>query len=162
MGYTPGMSDIHPANWTLLTLLENQVTRTAAALEGLDEETYQAEPGNDCNSIRKIGEHLLKLRRFQLTLMESPLAADAPPPEQAATVTGLAEALVEATDLVRRAIQKHDPDDWFAVPATPREGPWGDLPTLVRLSRPFNDFTNHLGAVRAIRRIRGCGAKQTQ
>ena len=52
----PDMSDIHPTNQALLTILENQMDRTKFAFEGLTAETYSAEPGGDCNSLERIGD----------------------------------------------------------------------------------------------------------
>ena len=149
-----------PINRTLLTLLDNQVERTEAAFEELGAETAVEEPGHDCKPIIEISRHLLELRRFQLELLESTLAKDVPAP--ASTVAEMVERLAAAANLVRRAITEHDPDDWYATPATPRDGLWGELPTIVRFSRPFNDFTNHLGSVRAIRRQFGDPASRTQ
>ena len=67
-----------------------------------------------------------------------------------------------AASLLREAIETHDPEDWYTVPATPREGRWGEEPTIMRFVRPFNDFTNHLGSIRAIRRILGHPNERTQ
>lgn len=156
------MSDIHPTNQALITILENQMARTEFAFEGLTAETYSAEPGGDCNSLERIGEHLIRLRQFQLMMLESPLTEQVPSLSASGSVEELLPALKKAAELVHRAIKKHDPEDWYQVPNPPREGKWGEDPTIIRFTRPFNDFTNHLGAVRAIRRIFNCGAEQTQ
>ncbi len=156
------MDPTHPINQALLTLLDNQAARTVAAMEELPQEVYQADPGRDCHSIRAIGEHLIGLQRFQLRLLESPLAEQVPSAQEAATIAGLRSALDRGAGLLRRAIGEHDPDDWFRPPPSPRQGPWGDEPTLARWSRPFNDLTNHLGAIRAIRRILACPAPRAQ
>lgn len=152
----------HPINRALLTLLENQIERTDAAIEGLGDDTAVAAPGHDCKTILEITRHLLDLRRFQLELLESPLAKDVPAPAPTPSVPDAIAKLGVASDLVRRAIAEHDPDDWYVEPATPREGLWGEAPTIVRFSRPFNDFTNHLGGIRAIRRLGGDPASRTQ
>jgi hypothetical protein len=156
------MSQTHPIAESLLVLLENQVARTIAAFEGLDAATFDAPPGNDCHSIRQITAHLLGLRKFQLTLLSSPLAAQVPELPADAGPADVMPRLEAAAALVREALATHDPDDWLAVPATPRQGPWGELPTLARYARPYNDFTNHLGSIRAIRRIRGNPAQRSQ
>ncbi len=155
------MAAPHPISQTLLELLTNQSNRTRFALEGLAPEVFSADPGGGCHSIQQIGEHLVGLRGFQLMLLGSGLAKDMPE-KAVASVDDLRSKLDQATDLVRRAIQEHDPDDWHAKPTEPREGPWAELPTLIRVIRPINDFTNHLGAIRAIRRILGNSAEQTQ
>ncbi len=156
------MAAINPIAQTLVTLLENQDRRTEFAFKDLPEEAYRVEPGHDCNSIERIGEHLVRLRQFQLMLLESPLAQQVPSISSADNMAELLPALAEASDLVRQAIETHDPVDWYRVPDPPRDGTWGEDPTLLRLARPFNDYTNHLGAVRAIRRILGHGVEQTQ
>jgi len=161
-GYTAAMPDTHPIARTLLTVLDNQDRRTEFAFKDLPDDVYRAEPGHDCNSIDRIGEHLVRLRQFQLLLLESPLAGEAPSISSAVFLDELIPALEIGSDLVRQAISTHDPDDWYRVPNPPREGRWGEDPTLLRFVRPFNDYTNHLGAVRAIRRILGAGAEQTQ
>lgn len=156
------MSDIHPTNQALITILENQMARTEIAFEGLAAETYSAEPGGDCNSLERIGEHLIRLRQFQLMMLESPLTEQVPSLSESGSVEELLPALKKAAELVHRAIKNHDPEDWYQVPNPPREGKWGEDPTIIRFTRPLNDFTNHLGAVRAIRRIFSCGVEQTQ
>jgi hypothetical protein len=156
------MTSDHPINRTLLTLLENQVRRTEAALEDLDESIFDRTPGGDCKTICQIGQHLVMLRRFQLSLLQSPLVDRIPDPDSISSLGQLRSALAEAAGALHEAITEHDPEDWYARPDTPREGLWGDEPTLHRLSRPFNDFVNHLGAIRAIRRILGNGAERTQ
>ena len=156
------MPELHPINQALLTLLDNQMTRTEAVFEGLAAELFDVDPGGDCNSIRAICNHLVGLRRFQLTLLESPLAAqvDEPAPDDAPDA--VLARLTAAAALVRRAIASHDPADWYAAPGKKRDGFWADDPTLLRFTRPFNDFTSHLGAIRAIRRILGHPAARTQ
>jgi alpha-amylase/alpha-mannosidase (GH57 family) len=67
-----------------------------------------------------------------------------------------------STDVISEAIRTHDPEDWMRTPRVPREGMWGDEPTLFRFVRPLNDVTNHLGAIRALRRIDGNPADRTQ
>ena len=156
------MSEIHPTNQTLLTILENQMVRTTAAFEELPEDVYEVEPGGDCNTIRRIGEHLINLRKFQLVLLGSELAAEAPSSEEAATLAGMMAALEVGANLVGQAIEAHDPEDWYHVPQSPRAGKWGEEATIHRFTRPLNDFINHLGAVRAIRRIHGSGVERTQ
>ncbi len=156
------MSDLHPINATLLTLLGNQVSRTAASLENLDEKTYTAEPGHDCKPIRNIGGRLFMLRGFMLRILESPLLEQMPEEGPLTTIDELRDKLDAAAQLLHKAIAAHDPVDWTLKPHAPRQGPWGDEPTLDRLVRPFNDFTNHLGSIRALRRSMSDPAEQTQ
>jgi DinB family protein len=159
------MAAPHPINQTLLHLLENQENRTRCAFEGLTHEAYSRAPGfpaGDCHSIQQIGEHLIELRGFQLMLLGSQRAKDMPE-GSAASLDDLITKLEKATALVRQAIHEHDPNDWHAQPTEPRDdGPWNDQPTLIRVIRPINDFTNHLGAIRALRRVFNNPAEQTQ
>ncbi len=155
------MSEIHPINQTLLHLLDNQISRSRYAIDGLNEEVFNRNPGNGCNSIRLIGEHLIALRAFQLLLLQSDLAKQLPSTD-VESVDELVKKLDQATALVKQAIESHDPDDWHAAPTEQREGPWADLPTLLRLVRPINDFTNHLGSIRTLRRMFGDPVEQTQ
>lgn len=156
------MNELDPISRTLLAVLDNQVARTDRALEGLRNDVFDASPGGDCNSIRSIGEHLLQLRKFQLKLLESPLADEVAEPGCVQSPDTLAAKLAEAVDLVRQAIAAHDTDDWFRKPDSPRKGPWGDEPTIQRFAKPLNDFTSHLGGIRTIRRILGDPAEGTQ
>lgn len=156
------MPDLHPINRTLLTVLENQVSRTTFAFEGLNEAVLDTPPGNDCKSIRGIIVHLIHLRRFQLTLLESPLVQKVADPQDSSVLADLVAQLEKATVNLQEAISIHDPDDWYRTPEIPREGPWGEDPTIIRFVRPLNDFTNHLGSIRAIRRIMGNPAERTQ
>ncbi|GEM_PF-3225086 len=146
----------------LCVTLDNQIARMHAALEDLPQEAYDAEQPNDCNSIRAIGAHLITLCRFQLILLESELAESIPDDHAAATPAQLRELLGASMQQVRRAIADHDPADWLRVPAAPREGNWGDEPTAMRFVRPFNDLVNHLGAIRALRRVMGVPNERTQ
>ena len=146
----------------MLTVLENQAARTDKALEGLKPDVFDASPGGDCNSIRGIGEHLLQLRKLQLMLLGSFLTGKVAEPDSVQSPEALAAKLAEAVDLVRQAIAEHDPDDWFRKPDSPRKGPWPDDPTIERVVRPLNDFTSHLGGIRAIRRMLGDPAEGTQ
>ena len=156
------MNELDPISRTLMAVLDNQVARTDRALEGLQSDVFDASPGGDCNSIRGIGEHLLQLRKFQLKLLDSPLTDTVAEPDSAQSPQTLAAKLAEAVDLLRQAIAAHDPEDWFRKPDSPRKGPWGDDPTIERFVRPLNDFTNHLGGIRAIRRMLGNPAEGTQ
>lgn len=156
-----GVLKVHPINQTLLHLLDNQASRTYFAFEGLDAGVFTLDPGSGCNSIRKIGEHLIGLRGFQLMLLGSEFAKKMPE-KSAASPEELLSKLDAATALVRRAIESHDPEDWHSAPTEPREGPWVELPTLLRFIKPFNDFTNHLGGIRALRRVHGNPAEKTQ
>jgi len=153
---------MHPTTQVLLAVLENQVHRTDAAFDGLTDEVLTKEPGGDCNNILRIGRHLTGLRRFQLSLMGSADASKVADPQSIDDLAQLLPALDQSAVLVRDAILAHDANDWFAQPDAPREGPWGEEPTIHRLVRPLNDFTNHLGAVRAIRRMFDCSAERTQ
>lgn len=149
------MDELDPINRTLVALVDNQVERTRQALAGLAAADFDALPGGDCNSIRSIGEHLLMLRGFQLKLLESPLADDVAKADETTTCEELVELLDQAADLVRQGIAAHDSADWFRQPEQPRRGPWPNDATIVRVMRPLNDYANHLGAIRTIRRIRG-------
>ncbi|MHC4989834.1 MAG: DinB family protein [Planctomycetota bacterium] len=151
-----------PTARALLVLLDNQEARTAAALEGLDASLVDTGPGGDCHGIRDIVRHLVALRRFQLTLLESPRAESVRDVGEAASFEELVDVLHDSTRLVRVAIEEHDPEDWYAHPDPPREGKWGDEPTIVRFGRPFNDLVNHLGSIRTIRRMHGNPAERTQ
>lgn len=166
---TPGASDLdvsegwpHPQTQVLLAILANQEERTEACLEGISDDILDQVPGGDCQSIRGILNHLLALRSFQLSLLQSPLQDQMPKLDKSASLKEFTEALIQTTQLVRTAVESHDPADWFVTPPAPRPGPWGTDPTLVRFSRPLNDFTNHLGAIRAIRRMCGNPAVRTQ
>ena len=156
------MNELDPISRTLLAVLDNQVARTGRAFEGLQSDVFDASPGGDCNSIRGIGEHLLQLRKFQLKLLESPLADEVAEPGCVQSPESLAAKLAEATDLLRQAIAAHDTDDWFRKPDSPRKGPWPEDPTIERFVRPLNDFASHLGGIRTIRRIIGNPAEGTQ
>ena len=108
--------------------------------------------------------HLTSLTIMNCTAAaaHSPLAEQVVEPEMVETRDELIEQLDQAGELHRQAITEHDPEDWYRQPSSPRSGPWGDQPTLVRFARPFNDFTNHLGSIRAIRRLNGNSADRTQ
>lgn len=158
------MSSINPINQTLLTILDNQIARTDATFQGLRDDVFAAEPGGDCNSILDIGRHLLGLRRFGLSLLQSPFQEQIDDPDSVVDLNDLLTKLASATDLLAKAITDHDPEDWYKQPPVeePRPGMWGDEATILRLVRPLNDFTNHLGAIRAIRRIQNNPAERTQ
>jgi len=156
------MNDLHPINRTLLTMLDNQRDRTAAAYENMRDETLNAEVEGDCNTILGITRHLLQLRHLMLRILRSPHAEEVADPNGISTVEAFTDAIGEADDLLANAIRGYDPEDWYTKPTSPREGIWGDLPTIDRFVRPFNDFSNHLGAVRAIRRMKRNPAERTQ
>ena len=146
---------------TLLALLDNQIKRTDAAFEGMTAEMFCDEPGGSCNSILGISRHLVGLRIFQQTLLGLPKAGK-PDPKAIASFDEMFSMLQQEDRALQEAIPRHPADDWFATPPSPREGPWGDEPTIQRFVRPFNDFTNHLGAIRALRRIMNSPAERTQ
>lgn len=146
----------------LLTILHNQARRVEAALAGLDEGVFRAAPGGDARSIFQIGAHLVHLQKFQLTLLGSPLAEQVREIEDDCGVAELRARLAAGFELVAQAVAGHDEADWFAAPAGPRPGPWADEPTLQRFVRPLNDLVSHVGSIRAIRRILGSPAEQTQ
>ncbi len=152
----------HPQTQVLLAFLANQEARTEASMEGISEDILDLVPGGDCQTIRGIVNHLLDLRREQLSLLDVEPQDNIPRLSESASVKEMAKALAQATDRVRTAVEAHDPRDWFVTPPTPRQGPWGADPTLIRFSRPLNDYTNHLGAIRAIRRMYGNPAARTQ
>ena len=93
----PPVADPHQINRSLLTLLDNQVARREAAFEDLDETTYGAQPGHDCNSIQGIARHLVLLRRFQMTLLESPLADEVVIPAKDEPMADLLANLIGVT-----------------------------------------------------------------
>lgn len=158
------MSSSHPINQTLLTIIDNQIDRTNATFDGICDDVFITEPGGDCNSILNITRHLIILRRFGLVLLESPLQNQIDDPDSANELSDLLTKIASATDLVKNAIADHDPQDWYKQPPKdkPRPGKWGDEATILRFVRPLNDFTNHLGSIRAIRRINNNPADQTQ
>ncbi|MEZ6242200.1 MAG: DinB family protein [Phycisphaerales bacterium] len=147
---------------TLLVLLDNQLARARAALERLPQEVFEATQAGGCNSIREIGAHLLDLQRGQLLMLGSARRENVPAREVGTTPAELLAALETGLAEVRAAILEHDASDWFRQTDEPRPGKWGDEPTLHRLVRPLNDFVNHLGAIRALRRQQGSGAERTQ
>jgi GNAT superfamily N-acetyltransferase len=156
------MPQLHPSTRAILVVFDNQLVRTTAALEGLTQANLDFAPGGDCQTIRGIIGHLLDLRAFQLFLLNSPVKLNVPKPQPSASLDQLLGALAAAATVVRREVETHDPDDWYAVPSTPRGEPWGMDPTLIRFCRPLNDFANHLGAIRAIRRMQENPAPRTQ
>ena len=146
---------------TLLALLDNQVSRTEAAFDGVTYEIFNAEPGGSCNSMLVIARHLVGLRIFQQALLGISKASK-PDPKAVVSLEKLLSVLLQEDRALREAIEQYPASDWFATPPAPREGRWGDEPTIQRFVRPFNDFTNHLGAIRALRRIMNCPAEKTQ
>lgn len=158
------MTSIHPINQTLLTIIDNQIDRTNATFVGLHSGVFTIEPGGDCNSILNITRHLINLRRFGLVILNSTLQSQVDDTESVSTLSILLSSLATATDLVKKAIADHDPQDWYKNPPVdkPRPGKWGDEATIFRFVRPLNDFTNHLGAIRTIRTIQNNPADRTQ
>ena len=146
---------------TLLALLDNQIKRTEAVFEGMTAEMFCGEPGGSCNSILGISRHLVGLRIFQQTFLGISKASK-PDPKAVVSLEKLLSVLSQEDRALREAIEHYPADDWFATSLSPREGRWGDEPTIQRFARPFNDFTNHLGAIRALRRIMNCPAERTQ
>jgi len=169
------MTEPHPINRTLLVILDNQIARRRIALADLPESVFALEPGGGCNSIRSIGAHLMQLRRFVLLLLGemSPeeLEAGATADVTVESAAELQAALDAIDERVRAAIEHHDPEDWLAAPPAGldtetlkarRPGMWPELPTIERVVKPLNDFVNHLGGIRAIRRIHGFPVETTQ
>ena len=152
-----------PISQTLLAIVANQVARTDAVFEDLSAEVFKAEPGGSCNSVQRICEHLVQLRLFQLMLLGTG-TGERPQRPTVASIEEAKAALQRQTNKVREAISTHDPDDWFTPPPAgqPRPGPWGDEATIHRVARPLNDFTNHIGAIRAIRAMLNAPAETTQ
>ncbi len=146
---------------TLTHIIANQNSRWQCALEDTPHEVLVLEPGGDCHSILDIARHLVGLRRFILMLMNAPHGG-LPAREDLNTLDDLLAALRKSDTMLLEAVAAHDESDWLHIPATPREGPWGDECTLSRIAHPINDFTNHLGAIRAIRRINGSPAERSQ
>lgn len=149
------MPELHPVTQVFLTILENQIARTVDALKGLREDVFVAEPGGQTRSIIEIGRHLLSLRKMQLEILDAPPAKQALDADSASSVAELRRKLREAAKLLKQAILIYDPANWCCKPERPRQGVWGDQPTIVRLTRPLNDFTSHLGDIRTIRSILG-------
>ena len=149
------MVEAQGMNQVLVAILENQGVRTEAALKGLREDVFRAEPGGDVRAIVEIGRHLLGLRKMKLVMLESKLIDEMPDTELIGSAEDLRDRLAAAAALLREAILAYDPEDWLSEPKETRPGVWGDLPTIVRLSRPFNDFVSHLGSIRTIRRLLG-------
>ncbi len=145
----------------LVAILDNQASRTRHALADMPGDVFTAAPGGDCHAIAQIGRHLVELRCFQLRLLGVADCDAAALPDASDARTLLAQ-LDPLTQRVRTAIEMHDQKDWTTPPPAPRSGPWADEPTLRRLVRPLNDFTNHLGAIRAIRRMLGHPAAGVQ
>lgn len=155
---------MNPIAQTLIIMLDNQRRRTHAAFEDMKPDTFMASPcaDSDCHTIQQIGRHLVGLRGFGLLILESPLAEKMPPTDAADSPAQCADRIETASALLAEAIEQYNADDWLTPPPSPREGKWGDEATLLRLMRPLNDLTNHLGAVRAIRRMTGDPAEHTQ
>lgn len=148
---------------TLSILLENQRTRTRHALSGLPAELFTKDPGDGVNTIRAICEHMISLHRFQMMLIGSPLANDAPQSDGVVTVDDAIGRLMEGSERLERAIDDMPEEHWLEVfSPPPMEKKWPNDPQLVRLSRPFNDYSNHLGSIRTIRRLFGSPAEMTQ
>ena len=148
---------------TLSILLENQRSRTRHALTGLSSELYTKDPGEGVNTIRAVCEHMIMLHRFQMMLIGSPLADGAPESEGVVTVDDAIGRLMEGSERLERAIDDVPEEHWLQVfSPPPMEEKWPNDPQLVRLSRPFNDYSNHLGSIRTIRRLLGSPAETTQ
>ena len=148
---------------TLAVLLDNQRSRTRHALAALPPELFTRDPGGEANTIRTICEHMIRLHTFQMMLIGSPLADGAPSNEGVITVDEAIGRLMEGSERLERAIDDVPEEDWlrtFSPP--PMKDKWPNDPQLVRLARPFNDYSNHLGAIRAIRRVFGSPAETTQ
>ena len=146
------MVETQGINQVLVTILENQEARTEAALNGVRDDVFTAEPGEDVRATLEIGRHLLGLRKMQLMMLESQLEAEMPDTESITSAEDLLQRLESAGKLLKQAVLDYNPEDWLSTPKQPRRGPWGDLPTVVRLTRPLNDFASHLGSIRTIRR----------
>ena len=149
------MARLDPVARALVAIVDNQVARTVAALRGLREDVFLAAPGGQTRSVLEIGRHLLSLRKIQLSVLGSALVEQMPDAGPISSVDGLRRGLASAARLLKRAIQDHDSADWCRKPARRRRGMWGDQPTVVRLVRPLNDFTSHLGDIRTLRGILG-------
>ena len=149
------MPQLHPAAQTLVAIVDNQAARTVAALRGLREDVFTASPGGQTRSIFAIGRHLLSLRKMQLNILGSPLVGQMPDADSISSIGQLRRALASGAKLLKQAILEYNPANWCRKPLRPRKGVWGDQPTIVRLTRPLNDFTSHLGDIRTIRSIFG-------
>jgi len=149
------MPKLHPVTRACIAILDNQVARTTAALKGLREDVFTAEPGGRTRSIVEIGRHLLSLRRMQARILDAPLPRRAMKANSASSVAALRQTLREAARLLKQAMLEYDPVNWCCKPSRRRRGVWGDRPTIVRLTRVLNDFTSHLGDIRTIRSILG-------
>ncbi|MEQ9616620.1 MAG: DinB family protein [Phycisphaerales bacterium] len=148
---------------TLSVLLANQQSRLRHALKDLPAELFTKQPGGDCNGIREICSHLVRLRAFQMMLIGSPLADEAPSKDGIKDAADAIERLEKTVPLLESAIGDVPDGDWLRVLSPPPLAEkWPTENQLARLSKPFNDFTNHIGGIRAIRRILGSPVETTQ
>jgi len=148
---------------TLTTILDNQLSRTRHAIGGTPDEFFHAQPGGGCNSIANICGHLVRLHAFQMMLIGSPLADETPSKEGVKDASDAVERLMASGALLRRAIEEASEADWHVVldpPPLPEK--WVGETQLERMCKPFNDYVNHLGGIRAIRRIMGSPVETTQ
>ena len=148
---------------TLSVLLDNQRSRTRHALMDLPQDVFTKDPGNGCNCIRDICAHMVRLHAFQMMLIGSPFADEAPSKDGIETVEDALDRLEKGSALLERAIGDVPEGDWLRVLSPPPlEEKWPTEAQLARMGKPFNDFTNHIGSIRAIRRILGCPIESTQ
>jgi len=148
---------------TLVVLLDNQQSRLRHALHDLPDDVFTKIPGGDCNCIRDICAHMVRLRSFSMMLLGSPLVDDAPSQDGIDSVADALARLDRGTDLLREAINGVPDGDWMSVlDPPPLADKWAGETQLARLGKPFNDYTNHIGGIRAIRRILGSPIESTQ
>ena len=98
------MVEAQGMNEVLVTILENQAVRTEAALKGLGDDVFTAEPGGDVRAIAEIGRHLLSLRKMKLVMLESKLVEEMPDRELIGSAEDLWDRLAGAAALLREAI----------------------------------------------------------
>ena len=148
---------------TLAVLLDNQRSRTRHALAGLPEELFTKDPGGGCNPVRDICAHMVRLHAFQMMLIGSRFADEAPSMDGIESVDDALDRLAKGSELLERAIGDVPEGDWLRVLSPPPlEEKWPTEAQLARLSKPFNDYTNHLGSIRSIRRLLSSPAETTQ
>ena len=139
-----------PMTQVLLAIVDNQSARTAAALKGLREDMFAAATPDGGRSIRETGRHLFALRRMQLKALRPAALARLPHLDPVASVADLESKLDATAQLVREAIAASADRDLLAPCAGHRAET-----RLDRLVVRLNDYTNHLGDIRTLRRLMG-------
>ncbi len=138
----------------LLAIVDNQRARTGAALRGLREDVFKAEPADGGRSIREIGRHLFALRRMQLNVLKRRSVEELLQLDPVTSVSDLRRKLSAAAKAVRDTIAEQTCSDLLTPYPRGRTSRPGET-KLDRLAVRLNDFTNHIGAIRAMRRVLG-------